>query len=132
MYTGVVRSKIFIMFSVPPLTNTLSSETSFVVKAGYEMSLSCTTGSSNPVSKMVWEKGESEETIVGTSTNGDYGGKVLNSSYTFSPQKSDNGAEVSCTPKWKDKLLTKLKKNVTMDVLCKYWSLLKVFNTNGN
>ena len=102
------------------------------MKAGDEKSLLCTTGSSNPVSKMVWEKGGSNETIEGKSTNGEYGGKVLKSSYAFSPQKSDNGVEVSCTPKWMEEQLTELKKTVTMDVLCKYWSLLNVFNTNGN
>ena len=127
-----INSKIFIIFSVPPLTNTLGSEVSLALKAGHEIALTCRTGSSNPVSEMVWEKGGSEETNVGTSTNGDYGGKVLNSSYAFSPQKSDNGAQVSCTPKWKDEQLTELKKTVTLDVLCEYWRLLKVFTTNGD
>ena len=108
------------MFSVPPLINTLGSEASVVVKAGDELSLSCTTGSSNPMSEMVWEKDGSEETLVGTSTNGEYGGKVLSSSYAFSPQKSDNGVQVSCTPKWKENKLSALKKTVTLDILCEY------------
>ena len=113
-------SKIFIMFSVPPLINTLGSEASLVVKAGDEIALSCTTGSSNPVSEMVWEKGGFEETLMGTSTNGEYGGKLLSSSYALSPQTSDNGVQVSCTPTWNKLKLTELKKTVTLDVLCEY------------
>ena len=83
------------------------------------------------MSEIVWETAGSEEIIVGTSADGEYGGKVVESTYAFTPQRSDNGVEVSCTPKWKEDLLTALKKTVTLNILCEYGKLLKVFNVNN-
>ena len=90
------------------------------VVAGTNISLTCKTGVSNPVSEMVWQKDGSGMTENGTSKDGQHGGKVIESTYTFTPQESDNGAVVSCTPKWEDRGLTELKRNVTLDVLCEY------------
>ena len=72
------------------------------------------------MSEMVWQKDGSGVIAQGQSKDGQYGGKVIESTYTFTPQESDNGVQVSCTPKWMENKLTELKKTVTLDVLCKY------------
>ena len=72
------------------------------------------------MSEMVWEKDGSGVTAQGETKDGQYGGRVVESTYTFTPQASDNGVDVSCTPKWKENKFTELRKTVILDVLCEY------------
>ena len=92
-----------------------------MLPVGNAKTFTCITGSSNPVSSMLWKKGKMAMATGETSyvQIGDYGGEVLQSTYTFTPQRSDNGVSVTCTPIWKGSEYTQYTKNVNLNVTCK-------------
>ena len=99
----------------------MNTEASVAVSAGNMKTLTCTTGSSNPVSSMRWQKGGTEVTsgVISKIQSGEYGGEVLQSTYTFKAEKSDNGVQVICTPIWESSE-RQLTGDVRLDVTCMY------------
>ena len=119
--SNLLMLKLFHFFTVPPQNNILNMNASAPVSAGNMKTLTCTTGSSNPVGSMRWQKGGTEVTSGVTSKiqSGEYGGVVLQSTYTFKAEKTDNGVHITCTPIWKgNEHLPKSK--IELDVTCMY------------
>ena len=124
-----------ITYLVPPQKNTLNSNATMPVLAGSEQTLTCTTESSNPVSVMVWRKRDTEVTsgVRNQMSDGEYGGEVLQSTYTFIAQKSDYGLLVTCTPMWEGNEYTEYRQGVSLNVRCKllltHDAIYKMFKT---
>ena len=60
-------------------------------------------------------------------SDGEYGGKVFRSTYSFIAQKSDNEISVTCTPKWEGIEYTQYKQDVNLNVTCKLHVIHKLY-----
>ena len=111
------------MCTVPPQRNIIHLNVTSKALAGSETTVTCTSGSSNPVSSMVWRKGETVVTsgVMTQISKGDYRGEVLHSVFTFTALKFDNGVSVGCTPIWEGYEYALLKEYVYLNVLCKLY-----------
>ena len=109
--------------TVPPRGNIIYLNAASQVLAKSVQTVTCTSGSSNPVSSMVWKKGETVVTsgVMVQTSEGEYMGEVLHSVFTFTALKSDNGVSVTCTPIWEGYEHTHLQKEVYLNVLCKLY-----------
>ena len=110
------------LFQVPPITNTMSPDAWEAVLAGTVKTLTCRAGSAHPFGHMIWRNGSAdiEDNINAVTEPGDFGGDILESTYTFTAQVSDNGQKISCTPGWTNDTaeLIAYRREVKLNVTC--------------
>ena len=110
-------------FSVPPksLNITLAPK---VVKVGQELTITCTSSSSNPASQLSWWKdGDEFSGTDGGVQEAEYGGKSTVSRLTITPMVKDHGQIYACRAT--NVLLEQAVSDaVTLNVLCKCFFLI--------
>ena len=116
----VLKQQNLALFTVPPLSNNLDYDATNSVHVGTNKTLTCVSASSNPVGEMVWRTDGELVTLGVTSQTipGEYGGTILQSHYTFTAEKEDNGLLVTCASHWEGNITVNENQTI-VNVTCR-------------
>ena len=102
LYVRIYRAvlmKPFCFPTVSPTTVSITGNRVFVATGTSLLTLTCTTGSSNPLSSITWYNGTNQITNDHhmTVTDGQYNGKVSSHVIHLYPTRYDDNSNITCT-----------------------------------
>jgi len=109
------------LFTVRSLYTNITGNSNIIANGQNELTLTCTTGVSYPVSDIRWYIGNTLINSTGSPTDqsADYGGVIRTRRLTIQPTRDQDGAVIVCEAWNEVNTDTPVRSSVTLDLTCK-------------